>query len=151
MFDLAKIFFAQPEKRRAIEFGVAADVVIGVRMQLVPVGVPPKLFGVVAALRIHLQRVPVFFLARHEWPALEQENLLAARSEVVRQSAAACAGTDDDEIVMAIIHMPIRRHECQNPYTIQPEERSASLKLLEMAEANPMICPDCGDPDESSR
>ena len=29
---------------------------------------------------------------------------------------------------------------------IQPGKRSGSLRLLEMAEANPMICPDCGVP-----
>ena len=29
---------------------------------------------------------------------------------------------------------------------IRPGERSASLRLLEMAETNPMICPDCGVP-----
>ena len=29
---------------------------------------------------------------------------------------------------------------------IQPGKRSGSLRLLEMDEANPMICPDCGVP-----
>ena len=72
MFDLAKIFFAKTEKRRAIEFSIAADVIIGVRMQLAAVGVPPKLFRVVAAACIHLQRIPVLFLARNEWTSLEQ-------------------------------------------------------------------------------
>ena len=72
MFYLAKIFFAEPEQRRAIKFRIAADVIIGVRMQFAAVGVAPKLFRVVAATRIHLQRVPVLFLARNKWTALEQ-------------------------------------------------------------------------------
>ena len=36
MFDFAEIFLAQPEERRAVELGVAADVVIRVRMQRLP-------------------------------------------------------------------------------------------------------------------
>src|ERR1043166_5511930 len=72
MFYLAKIFFAESEKRRAIEFSIAAHVVIGVRMKLATIGVPPKLFGIVAAPRIHFQGVPVFFFARNKWTALEQ-------------------------------------------------------------------------------
>ena len=31
MFDFAEILLAQPEQRRAIKFGIAADVIIGVR------------------------------------------------------------------------------------------------------------------------
>ena len=72
MFYLAKIFFAETKQRRAIKFRVAADIIIGVRMQLGAIGVAPKLLGVVAAMRIHLQRVPVFFLARNKWTSLEQ-------------------------------------------------------------------------------
>jgi len=37
VFDFAEIFLAQPKQRRAEEFGVAAHIIIGMRMQLVAV------------------------------------------------------------------------------------------------------------------
>ena len=55
MFYLSKIFFTETKQRRAVKFGVAADIIIRVRMQLCPIDVPPKLFGVIAAAGIHLQ------------------------------------------------------------------------------------------------
>src|SRR5206468_7898858 len=72
VFDFAKILLAQAEKRRAVKFGVATHVIIRVWMQLSAVGIAPELLRVVAAARIHLQRVPVLFLARNKWTALEQ-------------------------------------------------------------------------------
>src|SRR5262249_40766235 len=65
MFYLAKIFFTESEKCSAIKFGIAADIIIGVRMKLATVDVPPKLFGIVAATRIHLQGIPILFFARN--------------------------------------------------------------------------------------
>src|SRR6266480_5422706 len=61
MFNLAKIFFPQTEERGSIEFRVTANVIIGVRMQFCAVCVTPKLLRVVAAMRIHLQRVQFSF------------------------------------------------------------------------------------------
>src|SRR5262245_51681288 len=118
MFYLAKILFAETEQCRAIKLGVAADVIISVWMELAAVRVAPKFFRVVAATCIHLQRVPIFFLARNKWPALQQQNLLATRSEVVRQSAAARARTDDNKIVVApVVHADWSRG-AQNPYAM---------------------------------
>src|ERR1700757_4123911 len=111
MFDLAKILFAQAEKCSAIKFRVAAHIIICVRVQLAAVGITPKLFCIVASTSIHFQRVPILFFAWNEWTPLDQENLLTARSQTVSQSPAARSRTDDNEIVIAIIHTPIRRHE----------------------------------------
>src|SRR6266496_2539495 len=101
MFDFAKVLFAETEQRRAIKLGVATDIIIGVWMQLAAVRVAPKFFRVVAATCIHLQGIPILFLARNKWPALEQKNLLAARGQMIRQSATARARTDNDKIVIA--------------------------------------------------
>ena len=62
--QLAKIFFAQAKQRRAIKFGISADVVIGVRMQCFAVFVLPHFMGVVAALEVDGLRAPVFFSLR---------------------------------------------------------------------------------------
>ena len=72
MFYLAEILFAETEQRRAIKFGVSTDVIIGVWMQLAAVRVAPKFFRVVAAMCIHLQGIPILFLARNKWTAFEQ-------------------------------------------------------------------------------
>ena len=70
VFDFAKISFAQAEKGCAIEFRVAANVVIRVRMQFSPVGVPPKLLRVVFPLGIYCTRIPIVFLPPHVRAAL---------------------------------------------------------------------------------
>src|SRR5216117_876958 len=72
MFDFAKVLLAQAEKRRAVKFGVAAHVIIRVWMQLSSVGISPELLRVVAAMRVYFQGIPILFLARNKWPALEQ-------------------------------------------------------------------------------
>src|SRR5262249_18067389 len=72
MFYLAKIFFAETKQRCAVKFRIAADIIIGVRMQLTAIGVAPQLLRVVATARIHLERTPVLFFAPDEWTALKQ-------------------------------------------------------------------------------
>jgi hypothetical protein len=78
--DLAEIFPAHAEQRRAVEFGVAADLVVGVRVELVAIAVTPHLFRLVLALDVDGARIPVVLLARHVVAALEHENALAARA-----------------------------------------------------------------------
>ena len=51
MPELAEVFLAQTEQRGAVELGIAADVVIGVRMQVLAVFVAPDFLGVVLALQ----------------------------------------------------------------------------------------------------
>ena len=70
VFDFAKISFAQAEKSCAIEFRVAANVVIRMRMQFCPVGVPPKLLRIVFSLGIYCTLIPIVFLTPHVRAAL---------------------------------------------------------------------------------
>src|SRR5947207_13332158 len=69
MFNLAKIFFPQTEERGSIEFRVTPNVIIGVRMQFCHVCVTTKLLRVVAAMPLHLQRVPIIYITRYTGPA----------------------------------------------------------------------------------
>ena len=62
--ELAEVLLAQPEQRRAVELGVAADVVVGVRVELLAVPIAPDLLGLVLALDVDGLRVPVVLLAR---------------------------------------------------------------------------------------
>src|SRR5688572_24325030 len=47
MTNLAKVFLAEAKERRAVEFRVAADEIIRMRMELFAVNVAPRLFRVV--------------------------------------------------------------------------------------------------------
>src|SRR5438552_1140593 len=113
MLDLAKILFAQAEKSCAIKFRVPTDVIIRVRMQDAAIRAAPLFLCVISSFHVYRSGIPVLFLARHIRPALDQEDALAARRKFPGQRAAARAAADDDEIVMPIIHTPIRRHECR--------------------------------------
>ena len=88
VFDFAKVLLAQTEQRCAIEFGIAADVVIRMRMQLCAIGVAPKFLGVVATFHVYCARIPILLLAPHERAAFDQENAFATRSQLVRQRSA---------------------------------------------------------------
>src|SRR5215471_14967757 len=100
MDNLSEIPLAEPEQGRTVEFRVAANVVVGVRMERLPVLVTPRLFGVVFRLDIDRTRVPVIFFAPDIVATLEQQNLLARGRKLVRERAAAGAGADDDDVVM---------------------------------------------------
>ena len=100
--NLAKIFFAQTEQRGAVEFRVAADVIICVWMEGFAVLVVPGFFRVVLRVEIYSPRAPVIFLARHIVAALEQQDFLAGWRELVSQSAAARAGSDNDYVVVVV-------------------------------------------------
>src|SRR6266496_6707423 len=107
---------AQAEKSCAIEFRVTANVVIRVRMQFCPVGIPPKLLRVVFALGIYCAGIPIVFLTSHVRAALNQQNFLATRRKAISQSAATRARTDDDEIVIAPVVHADSSQRGANPY-----------------------------------
>ena len=98
--DFPEVLLAQPEQCRAVELGVAADVVVGVGMERLPVLVLPHLLRVVFPLDVDRARAPVVLLAAHVVAALDQQDPLARRGEVIRQRAAARAGADDDHVVV---------------------------------------------------
>src|SRR6266540_2354156 len=98
MTNLSKILFAQTEQRRAVKLGVAADVIICVRMQVLAVLVAPDFLRVVFALLVDRLGAPVVFLPRHVRAALNEQNSLTASGQPIRQRAAARAGANDDNI-----------------------------------------------------
>ena len=101
--ELAEVLRTQPEQRRTVELGVAADVVVHLRGELVAVPVEPELRCAVRALDEHRGGVPVVALARQVVPAFEQQDSLAGRSDAVGERAAARPRTDDDHVVMLVV------------------------------------------------
>ena len=52
MPELAEVLLSEAEQRGAVELGVAAYPIVGMRMQVLPVLVPPMLLGLVALFTI---------------------------------------------------------------------------------------------------
>ena len=91
VLDLLEVALAKAEQDAAVDLGVAADEVLGVRAERDAVLVIPALGGDVPLAAEDLLGVPVLGLAREVAAALEQEDLLARRREAVRERAAARA------------------------------------------------------------
>ena len=102
MTKLAEVLLAQPEERCTIEFRVAADVVVRVRVKRLALFVVPHLFGVVARIDVDRARVPVLLLARNVTAPLENQDALPGRRKLVRERPAAGAGSDDDDVVVCL-------------------------------------------------
>src|SRR5262245_25603590 len=100
MANLSEIFSAQTEQRRAVELGVAADIIVRVRVECLAFLVVPDFSSVVLGLDVDGSRFPVVFLARHEAAAFEQQNLFARRREPVSECPAARARANNDQVVM---------------------------------------------------
>src|SRR6185503_6820786 len=73
MLNLAKVFFAKSKEGGAKEFCIAADVVVGMRVQLVAVFVAPLLFGLIFSFEIDRARIPVVLFTRHIAAAFEKQ------------------------------------------------------------------------------
>jgi hypothetical protein len=71
MANLAEIFLTQAEERRAVKFGVAADVIVCMRMKFLAVSIAPRFFRVVLAFEIDGARAPVVLLTRNVVAAFE--------------------------------------------------------------------------------
>ena len=106
--DGAEVAFAEPEEHRAVELGVAADVVVLLGGELLAVLVGPFAGVAVAQVLPQRLRAPVLDLAAQPVAAFEQQDPGAGGRERVGQRAAAGAGTDDDEVVVVAHVLPFR-------------------------------------------
>ena len=100
MDDLFEIALTQPEERRAIHLGIAADEVMELRAEGAPLGVDPCFGGLVPAIDEDRLRAPVRFLARQIVAAFEDQDALSGRGKRLGKRSAAGAASDDDQVVM---------------------------------------------------
>src|SRR6516164_4077329 len=77
MFHVTEVLAPQTEQRRAVEFRVAADVVVSMRMKLAAITIAPRLFRRVSPLEVDGARAPVGLLARDVAAALKEQDALA--------------------------------------------------------------------------
>src|SRR5438105_9437605 len=102
MFDLAEVFSAQAKERRTIEFSISANVVVRVWVQGLSILVSPFFFRLILAFNIDGARIPVRLLARNIVAALQNENAFPRGRQAVDERSAACAGSDDDYVVVFV-------------------------------------------------
>ena len=98
--NLAEVLFAKAEERRAVEFRVATDVVIGMRMERLAILVLPHFFGVIFRFDVDRPRTPIVLFAPNVVTPLYLEDLFTGWGEVIGESPAPRAGADDDHVVM---------------------------------------------------
>jgi hypothetical protein len=100
VLHLAEVLPAQTEQRRAVDLGVAADVVVDAGMEGLAVLVVPGYLRLVLVLDEDGPGAPVVLLAWEVAAPLEQEDFLAGRHELVGKRPPAGAGADDDDVVV---------------------------------------------------
>src|ERR1051326_9601765 len=103
MTNLAEIFFAQAEQRRAVKFRVTSDEIVGVRVQLFAVNIAPGFLGVVLAFEVDCARAPIVLLARHVIAPFKQKDSLTGGRKLIGQRAAAGARPDNDYVVVIVV------------------------------------------------
>src|SRR5690349_783661 len=77
MTKLSEVFLAQPKKRRTVKLGIAADVVVGMRVKFFTLYVAPLFFSLILAFEIDSLRFPIVLLAGNVVAALEYQYALA--------------------------------------------------------------------------
>src|SRR5690348_887686 len=103
MLDFAEVLRSESEQRSSVELCVPADVIVDLGRELVAMLIEPELRCAVFAFDENLGRVPVRPLAGEIVTTLEEQDPLSRRGESMGECAPACAGTNDDDVVMLIV------------------------------------------------
>ena len=106
VLDLAEVLGAQPVERRPVQLGRAADKVVHLWFEGLVLGVIPGVLRLVAPIDEYVLGPPVLRLAGEEVAALQQQDLLAGRSEPIHQSPATGPTADHDDVVVAHTSIP---------------------------------------------
>ena len=100
--DLAEVLRPEPEQRRAVELGVASDVVVQLGRELVAVPVLPELRRPVLPAHEHRRGVPVVPLPRQVVAAFQDQDALARPGQPVGESPSAGSRADHDHVVVLV-------------------------------------------------
>ncbi len=99
-----EILFAQPEQRRPIHLGRAADKIMHAWLEWFIVLVIPCVFGDVAVFHEDFRHIPILFFAGQMATAFQDENPFAGRGQLEGERAAAGPAANDDNVVMIRAH-----------------------------------------------
>src|SRR6266446_1569416 len=103
MANFAKIFLAKAEERGTVEFGIAPNVVVGVRMERLAVLVAPLFLSLVLGLDIDRTRIPIGLLPGNIVAPFQDEDAFPGGSERVHQCSAARSGSDNNYVVVLVL------------------------------------------------
>src|ERR1044072_6842456 len=103
MTHFAKILLAHSKERRAIKFGIAANIIIGVRMEFFAVPIAPLFFGIVFRFRHYSFGAPIVFFARQKSAAFEEQNAFAGWRQRISEGASAGPRPDNNYVIMVFI------------------------------------------------
>ena len=102
MLEFAEILLAQAIEGGAEHLGRAADEIMHLRLKRPAVPVVPGVGRDVAVIHEHRRCIPVLRLTLEPIAALEDEDALSRRGKVSRESPAARAAADDNDVELLI-------------------------------------------------
>src|SRR5215213_11203198 len=100
---LAEVLRPEAEQRRAVELGVAADVVVDLGLKFVAVPVVPGLLRGVLPAYEHSVGLPVVAFPWQERPSLQPEHFRAVRGEPVSEGPTPGSRPDDDNVIVLVV------------------------------------------------
>src|SRR5215831_19557440 len=104
MFDLAEILPAQAKQRRAVHLGIAAHPIVDPGMERSAILAVPGLLRLILRIDEDGGGIPIFSFPRQKVTTFQEQDLLAAGGEPVREGASPRARADDDDVVMLAGH-----------------------------------------------
>src|SRR6516165_12102745 len=102
MANFPEVFLAQAEESGSVELCVSSNIVVCMRMKRLSVLAAPFFLRLIFAVDVYGPRIPVGFFAANVVAALENQNALSCRGQGIGKGATACAGSDDDHVIVAI-------------------------------------------------
>ena len=109
MAQLAKILRAHAQKRRPIDLGIAADIIMDARMERLAVFIKPCFLGRVFAIGKNRAGIPVVFFLGKKRTAFQDQYAFAGRRQGMGQGTAPGACTDNNNIVMIRIYLMLNK------------------------------------------
>ncbi len=95
----AEVGLAETQERRAVELGIATDVVVDARPERASRSVQPVLVGRVVLLVEDGPGTPILLFAAQVFAALENQNAKPGRGKCVSERRAPRTASDDDRVV----------------------------------------------------
>src|SRR5262249_223922 len=96
MLHLTEVLRSHAQQRRAVDFWIAAHVVVNAGMKRVAVLVVPGFVGLVLVVDEDGRGTPVLLLARQVAATFKQKNILSGRCQLISEGAAARTGADNN-------------------------------------------------------
>ncbi len=106
MADFSKILLAKSQQGSAVDFCIAANVILNTGMECVSVLVVPGFLGLILRFKKHGTGIPVVLFSRQVVAPFQKQNAFAGWSEMVGERSATSSRADDDDVKMILLGHP---------------------------------------------